>query len=63
MRYANAAGTERTVSIVGTDEIDLDFTDSVVFTCSTDYLVICGRAFARSMDAAGATLESPLDKQ
>ena len=28
---------------------------------STDYLVICGRAFARLMDAAGATLESPLD--
>jgi len=28
---------------------------------STDYLVICGRAFARPMDAAGATLESPLD--
>jgi hypothetical protein len=29
--------------------------------CSTDYLVICGRAFARPMDAASATLESPLD--
>ena len=28
---------------------------------STDYLVICGRAFARSMYAASATLESPLD--
>ena len=24
VRYANAAGTERTVSIVGTDEVDLD---------------------------------------
>ena len=24
MRYANAAGTERVVSIVGTDEVDLD---------------------------------------
>ena len=29
--------------------------------CSTDYLVICGRASARSMDSASATLESPLD--
>ena len=29
--------------------------------CSTDYLVICGRAFARSMQSASATLESPLD--
>jgi hypothetical protein len=27
----------------------------------TDYLVICGRASARPMDAACATLESPLD--
>jgi hypothetical protein len=29
--------------------------------CSTDYLVICGRAPARSKDAASATLESPFD--
>jgi hypothetical protein len=29
--------------------------------CSTDYLVICGRAFARPIDPACATLESPLD--
>src|SRR5437868_4330751 len=28
---------------------------------STDYLVICGRASARSIDPACATLESPLD--
>ena len=28
---------------------------------STDYLVICGRASARPMDAACPTLESPLD--
>jgi len=28
---------------------------------STDYLVICGRASAHSLDAAGATLESLLD--
>jgi hypothetical protein len=28
---------------------------------STDYLVICGQAFARPMDSASATLESPLD--
>ena len=27
--------------------------------CSTDYLVICGRASAHPMDAASATLESP----
>jgi hypothetical protein len=27
-------------------------------TCSTDYLVICGRASARPMDAARATLEA-----
>lgn len=33
----------------------------VQYTCSTDYLVICGRAFARSVDSASATLESPLD--
>jgi len=28
---------------------------------STDYLVICGRAFARSMESASATSERPLD--
>ena len=28
---------------------------------STDYLVICGRASARPMDAACPTLENPLD--
>ncbi len=28
---------------------------------STDYLVICGRASARSMHAAGATLEGSFD--
>jgi hypothetical protein len=27
----------------------------------TDYLVICARAFARPMESASATLESPLD--
>jgi hypothetical protein len=26
-----------------------------------DYLVICGRAFARPMESARATLESPVD--
>jgi hypothetical protein len=36
-------------------------TDSGLCTFSTDYLVICGRASARSMGAACATLESPLD--
>jgi hypothetical protein len=30
-------------------------------TSLKDYLVICGRAFARSMEFARATLESPLD--
>ena len=30
-------------------------------TFSTDYLVICGRALARSMESRGATLERPLD--
>jgi len=28
---------------------------------STDYLVICGRAFALSMHAASANLDSPFD--
>jgi hypothetical protein len=28
---------------------------------STDYLVICGRASARSMESASATSERPLD--
>jgi hypothetical protein len=28
---------------------------------STDYLVICGRASARSLDAASAPSDSPLD--
>jgi hypothetical protein len=32
-----------------------------VYMFSTDYLVICGRASARSMDPASATLESRLD--
>jgi hypothetical protein len=36
-------------------------TDSGPSTFSTDYLVICGRASARSLDAENATLESPLD--
>jgi hypothetical protein len=36
-------------------------TDSGPSTFLTDYLVICGRASARSMDSASATLESPLD--
>jgi hypothetical protein len=36
-------------------------TDSGPFTLSKDYLVICGRAFARSMDSPSATPESPLD--
>ena len=35
--------------------------DSEPSMCSTDYLVICGRASARSMYPASATLESPLD--
>jgi hypothetical protein len=38
-----------------------DSSASAPFTCSTDYLVICGRAFARPIDPACATLESPLD--
>ena len=28
---------------------------------STDYLLICGRASAHSMESASATLDSPLD--
>jgi hypothetical protein len=31
--------------------------------CSTDYLVICGRASARPMDPASASMESPLDSR
>jgi hypothetical protein len=38
-----------------------DRTDAGQYTCSTDYLVICGRASVHSMYAARATLESPLD--
>jgi hypothetical protein len=38
-----------------------DRTDAGQYTCSTDYLVICGRASVHSMYAASATLESPLD--
>ncbi len=37
------------------------FMASALHTCLTDYLVICGRAPACSMDPACATLESPLD--
>jgi len=36
-------------------------TDSGPSMFSTDYLVICGRASACSMDSACATLEAPLD--
>src|SRR5271165_3796262 len=36
-------------------------TDSGPSMFSTDYLVICGRASACSIDPAGATLEAPLD--
>jgi len=35
--------------------------DSEPSMFSTDYLVICGRASACSIDLACATLESPLD--
>ena len=52
---------------VATDEASEDATTegqgrctvSGLSTFSTDYLVICGRAFARPMDAASATLEVP----
>jgi len=36
-------------------------TDSGPSTFLTDYLVICGRAFARPMASACATLGTPLD--
>jgi hypothetical protein len=34
---------------------------SEAFMCSTDYLVICGRAFARPMDPACTHSKSPFD--
>ena len=54
---------------VATDEPSEDATtrvsgrcmDSAPCTCSTDYLVICGRASACPMDPPRATLESPSD--
>src|SRR5258705_4331837 len=42
-------------------KLSLVCTASGVSTCSTDYLVICGRASACPMYAASATIESPLD--
>jgi len=59
----------RSTKDVATDELSEDATtrgsgrctDSGPSTFLTDYLVICGRAFARSMDSAVVTSVSPLD--
>jgi hypothetical protein len=40
--------------------VPLSCTSSAPSTSSKGYLVICGRDFARPLDAASATLESPL---
>ena len=46
---------------LGSSYLGIRCTDSEASMSSKDYLVICGRAFARSMESASATLESPLD--
>ena len=52
MRYANAAGTERVVSIVGVDEVDLD-RDHI------SWVSPLGRALMKSSEGDHVVLQAP----
>ncbi len=52
MRYANAAGTERVVSIVGTDEVDLNRNH-------ISWLSPLGRALMKSAAGDRVVLQAP----
>src|SRR6202789_2350221 len=52
VRYANAAGAERVVSIVGTDEVDLDRNH-------ISWVSPLGRALIKSATGASVVLEAP----
>ncbi len=52
MRYANAAGTERVVSIVGTDEVDLNRNH-------ISWVSPLGRALMKSEAGDGVVLQAP----
>lgn len=56
MRYANAAGAERVVSIVGTDEVDLN-RDHISFVSPL------GRALMKSAAGDEVVLEAPGGKE
>jgi transcription elongation factor GreB len=52
VRYANAAGTERVVSIVGTDEVDLDRN-------YISWVSPLGRALMKSAEGDRVVLQAP----
>src|SRR5512133_3008372 len=52
VRYANAAGTEKTVSIVGTDEVDLDRNH-------ISWISPVGRALMKSAEGDRVVLQAP----
>ena len=52
MRYANAAGTERVVSIVGTDEVDLNRNH-------ISWMSPLGRALMKSVAGDRVVLQAP----
>ena len=56
VRYANAAGVEREVSIVGIDEVDLDRNH-------VSWVSPLGRAFMRSAEGDSVVLEAPGGKE
>ncbi|MDP9052090.1 MAG: transcription elongation factor GreB [Acidobacteriota bacterium] len=56
VRYTNAAGVEREVSIVGADEVDLDRNH-------VSWVSPLGRAFMRSAEGDSVVLEAPGGKE
>ena len=56
VRYANAAGVEREVSIVGTDEVDLDRNH-------VSWVAPLGRALMQSAEGDSVVLEAPGGKE